>query len=284
MNGITDFHVHAFPDHLASKAVSALEKAAQQEAKAVLDGTVGDLLRSMDRAGIERSVVCSLATRPGQVVPIINWSLAVRSERIVPFGSVHPDCEDMAGEVARITASGLAGIKLHPMYQGFEADARRMWPCYSAIQREGLILVLHCGLGFASPPDDDRAHPDRVLAVHREFPDMTLVTCHMGGWRQWEAVARTLAGTDVYLETSFSFDLAPPDVLADILERHCSERILFGTDSPWQDQAVSLALVRRGLPDPEVQRQVLGSNAERLLREVAGGRARAGFTERHEGQ
>ncbi|MFP4564308.1 MAG: amidohydrolase, partial [Spirochaetia bacterium] len=57
---IVDFHTHAFPDELAARAVPALE--AEADIEAVLDGTVTSLLESMDRAGIERSVVASIAT------------------------------------------------------------------------------------------------------------------------------------------------------------------------------------------------------------------------------
>ena len=40
--------------------------------KAYLDGTIADLLRSMDKAGIEKSVVCCIATRPEQEVPSLD--------------------------------------------------------------------------------------------------------------------------------------------------------------------------------------------------------------------
>jgi len=62
MSGIIDFHTHAFPDELAARAIPFLEE--EGNVKAWLDGTAADLLRSMDRAGIERSVICSIATRP----------------------------------------------------------------------------------------------------------------------------------------------------------------------------------------------------------------------------
>ena len=85
---IIDFHTHAFPDDLAARAVSALEKGAG--VPAMLDGKVSSLLKSMDRAGIERSMVCSIATKPAQFQKILDWSKAVRSSRIIPFPSIRP--------------------------------------------------------------------------------------------------------------------------------------------------------------------------------------------------
>ena len=266
MGGITDFHTHAFPDELAPRAIQVLHEGQGDGAPGpVLDGTVSGLLRSMDRAGVERSAICSIATAPKQVEPILRWSLGIRSPRIVPFPSVHPGAPDAPADVARIAASGLPGVKLHAQYQGFALDDRRMWPIYRAIAESGLILTLHTGLDFTFPDNDERSHPARALAVHRAFPDMRLVVTHMGGWRRWEAVLRTLAGTDVYMETSYSLHMAAPELLAQIVRKHSPQRILFGTDSPWRDQAEEIGRVRRVFPDPEVQRLVLCENAARLL-------------------
>jgi hypothetical protein len=273
MKGITDFHTHAYPDDLAPRAVQAFEQASARAAPAVLDGTVRDLLRSMDRAGVHRSVICPIATLPKHVLSILTWCLEVRSERLIPFGSVHPDCEDIPGTVARIAMMGLRGVKMHPQNQGFNADDRRAWPCYEAIAEHGLVLLMHAGRDLTFPADDDRADPRRILAVHESFPAIPLVAAHMGGYKRWDEVLHTLAGTQVYLETSFSLGRMAPEVLGELLEKHPLERILFGSDSPWQDQAATIELVRRTFPEPEAQNKVLCENAERLLahgREVEG--------------
>ena len=85
---IIDMHVHAFPDALAQRAMAALE--GPTDWKAIGDGTVGGLLRSMDAAGIDASVICNIATKPSQVEPIFQWCTQIASERIIPFPSVHP--------------------------------------------------------------------------------------------------------------------------------------------------------------------------------------------------
>ncbi len=262
---VIDFHAHAFPDELAPRAVGGINAGVAEAEHAVIDGTVGALLASMNRAGIGRAVLWSIATKPTQVEPIIRWSLSVASERIIPLGSVHPDAADPAADVAKVAAAGLKGIKLHPMYQGFAADERRAWPIYEAAQEAGLILAFHAGGDISFPPDDDRAAPARILCVHRAFPRLRIVAAHLGGWRMWDEVARTLAGTDVYLETSYTFRSATAEQIERVLTRHAPDHILFGTDSPWRDQAVSLEQTRAAFPEEETQRMVLEGNAGRLL-------------------
>src|SRR4030042_4652731 len=79
---IIDFHTHAFPDALAARAMKALLEEAPG-IKAYLDGTVGDLLRSMDRSGIETSVVCCIATKGGQFGPLLRWGREFASGAMV---------------------------------------------------------------------------------------------------------------------------------------------------------------------------------------------------------
>jgi len=268
---VIDFHTHAFPDELAPRAVKAWNSAVPPAAAAVLDGTLRSLLASMDRAGIERSVVCSIATAPRQAEAILRWSQEVRQDRIIPFASVHPDSPDAPGDVRRIAEAGLKGIKLHALYQGFALDEPRIWPVYEAVAGTGLVLLLHSGGDLAFPPDDDRASPRRLLAVHRAFPDMPMVAAHLGGWRRWAEVLDTLAGTGVYLDTSYTFGVAPEGMVREILRRHPPERILFGTDSPWVDQSAALAGARKAIGNPEALRRALGGNAARLLGLARGG-------------
>ncbi len=262
---IIDVHTHAFPDQLAPHALEKLNDTVPDDARAVLDGTVGGLLASMDRTGVDRCVICSIATAPKQADPILRWSLEIASERVIPFGSVHPDCADPAAAVRRIAAAGLKGIKLHPLYQGFAADEARLWPLYAAVEEAGLVLVMHSGRDIAFPPGDERASPRRMLRLHRAFPRIPLVAAHMGGWRQWDEALAVLAGTDVYLETSYSIGLCAAATIEALRARHPAERILFGSDSPWREQGEALALVRAAWPEPARQAAVLGGNAQRLL-------------------
>ena len=89
-----DFHTHAFPDFLAERAITQLQARAHGY-RAFLDGTIPALLRSMDSAGIEKAVVCSIATTPAQVDSIIQWSAEIASDRIIPFPSIHPQTDDV---------------------------------------------------------------------------------------------------------------------------------------------------------------------------------------------
>ncbi len=260
---IIDFHTHAFPDAIADRAVAALESQ-PGEAKACLDGRVSSLVASMDRHGIARSVLCSIATKPEQFERILKWSLEMASDRIVPFPSVHPGDPLAVERIGRIAQSGLRGVKLHPYYQDFDLDAESMMPIYERIAAERLILVCHTGfdLAFARVR---RADPVRIRRVLDRVPGLLFAATHMGAWDDWDEVERHLLGRPIYMDTSYSLDLLPRDRARRLILEHPRECVLFGTDSPWKDQGDEIRLVRSlGLAD-DVERALLADNARRLL-------------------
>jgi uncharacterized protein len=260
---IIDFHTHAFPDSLAPKAMKALREGAQN-APAYLDGTVADLLRSMDACGIGKSVICNIATKPSQFEPIIKWSHQIATDRIIPFCSFHPEDPEALAHISAIRAEGFRGIKMHPFYQDFHLDEPRMMPFYERMASEGLILVMHCGHDIAFPPLR-RADPAKILKVAKLFPELKFVATHMGAWKQWDEVAEVLAGQDVHIEISFALELLPPDEARNLLMSHRPDRLLFGTDSPWTDQGNALRLLRGlDLPAERLER-LLSLNAAALL-------------------
>lgn len=131
---IIDIHAHAWPDAVAAKAVPALV-AASDGLVAQYDGTVAGLTASMDRTGVDVSVVLPVATKASQVAAINDWVAAQDSDRVVAFGAMHPDLEDPPSEIARMAGLGLRGFKLHPEHQSFAPHEPRM----RAEELEGIL-------------------------------------------------------------------------------------------------------------------------------------------------
>ena len=262
MAGIIDIHTHAFPDHIAAAAIPALEK--EGDIKAYLNGTVSALLASMDRSGIDQSVLCSIATRPEQFASILDWSKAIRSERIIPFPSLHPDDPNLLKHLQIIHDEGFKGVKMHPYYQEYFLDDNRLYELYGKMSELGMILVIHAGYDIAFPRIR-RADPQRIFDICRRFPELKLIATHLGGWDEWADVRRLLTGKPIYMEISFALDFLDQKRLRDILLSHPPEYLLFGTDSPWTDQATTLKMLGKlGLPDT-LFAQITSGNARRLL-------------------
>lgn len=264
MQPIFDSHSHAFPDHLAASAMKALmSEPVWMPIQHYHDGTVAGLLASMDRAAIERTILCSIATRPTQVTKITDWSAAIASDRLIPFASIHPDYPHPEAEVERIASLGLKGLKFHPQYMNCPVDDPRILRICRAAAKANLAVTIHGGHDLAFPKTE-LGSPQSLRALHEAVPDLRLLACHMGGWQRWEEVLIQLAGQRVYLETSYCLGQCPEDLLLKIIERHPWEYLLFGSDSPWADQVAELQAFDR-LPLPrELKRAACWENVFRF--------------------
>lgn len=260
---IIDFHTHIYPEPSASKTLTAVQSRAG--ISCFSDGTQQGLVRSMDEAGIDLSVVCSVATKPEMVESTHQWLESIRNRRIMPFATMHPDGLPVPEGVQDLKRRGFKGFKVHPDYQGFFVDEKRVYPFYEAAQAEGMIILFHAGLDRGLP-NPIHSTPERLAKVHRDFPSLPMVVAHMGGEAVFDETERSLLGKDIFMDTSFVLRVMPLDVLERFVKKHPAERILFGSDSPWTDQAEELRFLM-SLPylRGEEKAKIAGGNAARLL-------------------
>lgn len=259
---IIDFHVHGFPDDLAARAVAALSERSRLVPHT--DGTIGSIKASMREAGIDRSVVLSIATRPQQASNITRWAASIQDGSITAFGSIHPDSPDWRAELTAIWEAGLKGIKLHPDYQEFFVDEKRLFPIYEKAFDLGLIVVFHAGLDIGLP-SPIHCTPGRLRRVVRSFPDGRIVAAHLGGFKSWDDVEKYLVGENIFLDTSFSLKWMERSRFLKILRTHGCDKLFFATDSPWSGQKEELELLRDLGLTPGEERAVTGGNAAKLL-------------------
>jgi len=265
MAGIIDTHTHAFPDDLAPRAVSKLQTGYEGHSPAFLDGTVKALLASMDGCGIEKSIVANIATKAKQFDSILNFCSQIASDRILPLASIHPDDPQAVERVRHVADAGLIGLKLHPYYQQFVLDdERRLFPIYRAIADAGLMVLVHTGFDFAFPRERI-CDADRILRVMQAFPTLRFVASHFGAWQDWDDAFAKLAGQNLYVEISLSLQFMSPDLARRFIDRHPKDRILFGTDSPWDSQPDAIARLKSLGLSADVEQAIFRDNALKLL-------------------
>jgi len=265
--GIIDFHTHAFPDQIAGKAMTTLleEGNKKWDVTAHLDGTLSSLLASMERNGVEKSVICSIATKSSQFDSIFSWSRAIRSDAILPFPSFHPDDPDYADRISAIRDEGFIGVKFHPYYQDFVMDDDRLMPVYEKLCNKGLIIVMHTGFDLAFERQRI-CDPEKIVRVMDRFPDLKLVTTHLGAWQDWNEVEKHMSGKKIYMEISYALDLLDRKQARRIILNHPEGYVLFGSDSPWTGQDKTLGLLKGLELGRQIEDGILRENADRLLK------------------
>ena len=274
---VIDFHTHVYPEKIAEKTISALVSSAPG-VRVHTKGTIQALLESMDNAGIDQSVILPVATRKGQFDSINRYALNINqsSDRLISFGGIHPDDDDIPGKLRFLKENGFKGIKIHPDYTGTFIDDERYITIVTEAARQGLLVVTHAGVDPAfdvihCTPQRGRAVMDLAVSragVSRPF----MVFAHLGGMYVHKDVEKYLLGTNCYIDISCSFsslqsfcDTDDEDVVR-VIKAHGADKILFATDSPWNNQKEYLEHFRQleGITDYEKE-LILHKNAERLL-------------------
>lgn len=247
-----DIHTHVFPPDIARRAIPELEKTSRT--RAFLDGTTDGLVDSMQRAGISKSALMPIATKPNQVASINAWTASQDRRFFIPFGTLHPRMENLREAIGQVAHLGLYGVKLHPNYQEFAPDDPLMHPLYEALVKHNLILLIHAGADLSF--DNVIATPQSLAAVLRRFPLLKIIAAHFGGWKQWDEVDMYLISTSIYLDTSYTLDYLPEDRFVDMSRRHGIEKVLFGTDSPWASQEREVEKIRK-LPFAKLEKECI---------------------------
>ena len=267
---LIDFHTHLFPEKIAEKAIRKLEEGMlKTQGELILpantDGTREGLINSMNENGVDMSIVMPIATTPAQHRTINNFAAEITdNKRIISFGSLHPMQEDWEETLSYIAKEGRKGIKLHPEFQDFYVDEPIVLDIVKKAKDLGLYVLFHCGadLGFHPPV---KCTPERLRKVIDKCGGENIIAAHLGSFKMWEDVKTYLAGTPIMMDTSMTSGFLENDLMKEIISIHGANKILFGSDSPWQTPKEALdKLLSLGLPDEEIE-LITHKNAERIL-------------------
>lgn len=275
---IIDFHTHIFPNQVADYAIKKLSKSGH--IPAFTNGTAEGLNKSMQRAKIDYSVVLPVATNPLKLASMNSFSVENNlKNNLIYFGAVHPDADDWYEQLDFLKSNGIKGIKIHPVYQDVDIDDKRYLRILYRASELGLLVTMHAGddIGFLGVK---RCTPKMTANALKQVGNVKIILAHMGGWKNWQEVAEYLSGTSAMLDTSFSLGKIKPlddthsgeflnlldeNAFCNLVNIFGSDRVLFGTDSPWTDQEESLKAFMRLPLSGEDKQNILSLNAKKLL-------------------
>lgn len=236
---VIDFHTHVFPDKIARSTIDYL--AEKGNTTPYTDGTVGGLLSSMINGGVDISVTFPVLTKPSQFEKItqfvcgINERFSDKKPKIISFGGIHPDCDDVKGKLKFLKELGIKGIKIHPDYQQTNFNDPKYVEIIKCAKDNDLIVITHSGVdnGYLDCPV--RCTPDMVLDVYKKVNYSKLVLAHYGAHKMWDEALSKLCDLDLYFDTAFTMHQIDEDIFKKILAKRGADKILFATDSPWGD-------------------------------------------------
>lgn len=263
---IIDFHTHIFPEKIAAATIEQLGRKAGVTAAA--NGTLEGLLFSMERAGVDLSVIVPVVTSPRQFEGVNRFAAQINEQyenRLISFGGIHPDSEDYKGQLKTLKSMGFKGIKLHPDYQGVCFDDIRYERIVSYATELDMTVLVHAGIDIGMP-DPVKCTPAMSAKVLKDTQAKRLVLAHLGGWKLWNEVEELLVGTDAYFDTAFIHSFIKKEQFIRIVNTHGSDKILFATDSPWSDQTEAVKWLQDCCFSKDAEEEILFKNALKLLK------------------
>lgn len=275
-----DSHVHIYQsieDGVAAKEEYEVWEYGRQDVVTFCDvpGTVDDLLKSMDKAAMDKAVIVNLFIAPERrallrknLPPGLGSSERERANQDIEFrlrqelmtfnrwacgvSRDHPEifpfiCADvllLSGEenAAHIRDlaenEGARGVKLHGPAKGFFMGDERLWPTYSVCRELGLPIIGHSG---PDPEGNGFAEPRAFGAALKAFPELPIVLAHMGGatWQQALEIARSYDNAYFdcceIIEWTRSENGPSDRELAQLIRDIGADRVMMGSDFPWYD-------------------------------------------------
>jgi predicted TIM-barrel fold metal-dependent hydrolase len=215
-----------------------------------------DLLRDMDRCGVERSLAI-----PFPVVEdfkathdLVGQAVRAHPDRLCGAACLDPYLPERVfrEEVRRgCEEYGFRALKLQPQYHGLNPSSRRDGFFFETALENGLTVVCHTGTGLPF------SAPSLLMMPARRFPDLRIVIGHCGGGAfVHEAIVAAAFCPNVYLELS---SLMPHHVL-EVLAEVPSGRLMIGSDLPESLEIEMDKIIRLGIPE-EDKRNILSATA-----------------------
>lgn len=228
--------------------------------------TIPNLLKDMRTYHVTKSVVLPIEYNDGieRSRQLIEGCRDV--PEVIPFCSVHPGEPERIRKMHTYMRMGAKGLKLHPNFQRVYPNDPENFELYEEYALYQLPLIMHSGLtgreGFFGS-GRKFASLEFLETIPRNFPNIPLVLAHAGISQYKQGIALAQKYQNVYLELSGQ----PARHIRQALSAVGVNRLLFGTDWPFWNQAFALQAVRQATKDERTAKhQILYENAKRLLR------------------
>lgn len=296
---IIDAHCHFWEEELISKEMritfNEIAKQFKIDPSLILDASAERLIKEMDDAGIDKTVLLAL---DGDFVFSSKISYKEYNNKLAECINQYPDrfigfagIDPRRGKEAIIELErcigelGCKGVKLNTL-TGFYPDELSFYPFYKRIGELGAVVLIHTGMG---PPGTylKYCQPVYVDKIAVDFPKINFIMAHIGDPWTNEAIAVATKNPNVYIDISAwepQLKRIPFAFFQTLIEAKMTcgiDKILFGTDWPLFNSFLTLkeyvdGIKKMKLPPPmkmmglpefteEEKSKILGENAKKLL-------------------
>lgn len=189
--------------------------------------TADQLLREMDRCGVDKSVVIPFPVVEDYTAAHeeIGAAVAAYPDRLVGAACLTPFIPEQTfrDEVRRCReVHGFRALKFQPQYQGLNTLSERSNFLFETALGNQMALIAHTGSGIP------HALPSVFMFAARRYPELKIVLAHCGGGGLLLADAIVAASfcPNIYLDLSTLM----PNHIFEVLQHIPAHRLMAGSD------------------------------------------------------
>lgn len=256
---IVDAHTHIFEEEYRERLIEetfSIDFSIELNFKRGADGTLDGLSKSADVNNISKYFILPVVKDPRKIEHINDYYYreSRRDQRAVFCGTLHPNHPRLNEILADLKSKNAKMIKLHSVFQRFNITARQSLKFFEKVVKADFPVIFDTS---RIPPkyltDDDLpeyyANPSKLLKLHDILPELKIIAAHGGGLFIYDFERKNLIDSGIYIELSsscYNCDWPRNDYKVSLenfiymLNNHNHDKLLFGTDSPWQDQKADI--------------------------------------------
>jgi predicted TIM-barrel fold metal-dependent hydrolase len=281
MTGYIDIVCNLYDPEAVRKGQTGLDDAFKKQVrmdKRLWGGIrVGDYIKKMDRAGIERSLL--IAVRAGDLN--VSGSFEIPYARVAKVCNKYPDSfSGLAGidpfrgmqglrdlEIA-VNELGFVGAHLYPHWFGLAPDHAKYYPYYAKCCELDIPIMMQIGHNLVYSKKRRLPSVGRPITIDQvaiDFPELKLIGIHVGVPWTAEAISMAWKHDNVYLGgDAYAPKHWPPEFIH-YANTYGSDKVLFGTDWPVIDPERAVAEIDALEFRPESHKKLMRENALKVF-------------------
>jgi len=219
---------------------------------------VEEIIQQMDRSNIDQAVVFSYVPYPNN--DYIAEAVKKFPNRLIGYAIVDHTQEKPEKELERsVCKLGLKGLKLDTPTHGFSIDDFSITgPTFEVANMYHLPVICYCG-------DNNFVHPYKFAEAAKRYPNINFIMAHAGIlFMTSHAIEVCVEHKNCFIEIS-NINAC---VINDAKKAGVLDRVIFGTDTPFNYFDAMKGCVESPLSDDYEKEMVYSGNFKRILNQI----------------
>lgn len=228
------------------------------------------LKRDMELNGVSKAVVLQINSPKLDCMESMK-KIVDNDDALLTFGSIHPLEREIERKIELNKMAGVLGWKINPHVNGVNIDSNECIRLLKLLNETNMPIISCSGLSL--PIDRlnivprqarnslDTQNINRFKNVLATIPDLKLIFAHSGVYQYKEVIELMKQYPNTYADISTQ----PYENIRLLIDEVGSERLLFGTDYPAFNHAISILSVLKATDNENDRNNIFLKNAKQLL-------------------